>query len=52
VTGEGCRATMRIMAGVRDLVQMTGDCRTCRVLGGAVCSLHRACEDEDRGFPG
>jgi hypothetical protein len=48
------------MAGVGDLVQKTGDGRTCRVLngrmiewsGGAMCSLHRACGDEERGFLG
>jgi hypothetical protein len=41
---------MRTVAGVEDLVQMTGDSRTGRVLGGravegwggAVCSLHLA----------
>jgi hypothetical protein len=44
------RAAMRTMAGVRDLVQRTGDGRTGRVLGGrvversgdAVCGLHLA----------
>jgi hypothetical protein len=49
---------MRIMAGVGDLVQRTGDGRTCRILGGrtigrsgdVVCGLHRACGDEDRVF--
>jgi hypothetical protein len=48
------------MAGVEDLVQRTGDGRTGRVLGGraiersggAVCGLHRACEDEEREFLG
>jgi hypothetical protein len=46
----GTRAAMRIMAGVGDLVQRTGDGRTGRVLGGrtigrscsTVCSLHLA----------
>jgi hypothetical protein len=54
-----CAAT-RIMAGVGDLVQRTGDGRTCRVLGGrviersggAVCVLHRARGDEEHGFLG
>jgi hypothetical protein len=51
---------MRIMAGVVDLVQRTGDGRTGRVLGGrtigrsgdAVCSLHRAHGDKECGFFG
>jgi hypothetical protein len=51
---------MRIMAGVGDLVQRTEDDRTCQVLsdrmvegsGDVVCSLHRAQEDEERGFFG
>jgi hypothetical protein len=54
------RAAMRIMAGVEDQVQRTGDGRTGWVLdgraiersGGAVCGLHRARRDEERGFPG
>jgi hypothetical protein len=41
-------------------MQRTGDGRTGRVLGGwvidrsggAVCSLHRACGDEEHGFFG
>jgi hypothetical protein len=45
---------------VGDLVQRIGDGRTCRVLGGhaiersgdAVCDLHRARGDEERGFRG
>jgi hypothetical protein len=44
------RAAMRTMVGVGDLVQMTGDDHTCRVLGGraversggAMCGLHLA----------
>jgi hypothetical protein len=44
----------------RDLVQNFGDGRTGRVLGGraiersgsAVCGLHRARGDEERGFLG
>jgi hypothetical protein len=49
---------MRIVAGVGDLVQRTGDGRTGQVLGGraiersggAVCGLHRARGDKERGF--
>jgi hypothetical protein len=49
-------AAMRIVAGVGDLMQMAGDGRTDRVLGGwaiersggAVCDLHHAREDEKR----
>jgi hypothetical protein len=60
VAGAAWRATMRIVAGVGDLVQRTRDGRTGRVLGGraiersggAVCDLHRACGDEVRGFLG
>jgi hypothetical protein len=51
---------MRIVTGVGDLMQRTGDGRTDRVLGGrtigmlgdAVCGLHRAHGDEERGFFG
>jgi hypothetical protein len=58
VAGAAWCATTRIMAGVGDLVQRTGDGRTCRVLGGrviersggAVCGLHRARGDEEREF--
>jgi hypothetical protein len=50
VVGAAWRAAMRIVAGVEDLVQRTGDGRIGRVLGGraversggAVCSLHLA----------
>jgi hypothetical protein len=60
VAGAAWCAVMRIMAGVGDLVQRTGDGRTGRVLGGRVieksggtmCGLHRACRDEKRGFLG
>jgi hypothetical protein len=60
VTGAAWCAVMRIMVGVGDLVQRTGDGRTGRVLGGraiersgdAVCSLHRARGDDERGFLG
>jgi hypothetical protein len=48
------------MTGVGDLMQRTGDGRTGRVLGGraiersggAVCGLHCAHGDEERGFLG
>jgi hypothetical protein len=50
VAGAAWCAAMRIVAGVGDLVQRTGDSRTGRVLsgraversGGAVCGLHLA----------
>jgi hypothetical protein len=49
VAGAAWRATTRIVTGVGDLVQRTGDGHTGRVLGGwtiersggAVCGLHR-----------
>jgi hypothetical protein len=49
---------MRIMVGVGDLVQRTGDDCIGRVLdgrtiersGGIVCGLHRARGDEECGF--
>jgi hypothetical protein len=58
VAGAAWRATTRIVVGVGDLVQTTGDDRTGRVLGGraikrsggAVCGLHRARGDESVGF--
>jgi hypothetical protein len=48
------------MTGVGDLVQRTGDGHTGRVLsgraversGGAVCGLHLAHGDKERGFLG
>jgi hypothetical protein len=54
------RAATRIVAGVGDLVQRTGDGRTGRILGGraiersggTVCGLHRARGDKERGFLG
>jgi hypothetical protein len=60
VAGAAWRAATRIMVGVGDLVQRSGDGRTGRVLagrtiersGGAVCSLHRAHGDEEREFLG
>jgi hypothetical protein len=58
VVGAAWRAATRIVAGVGDLVQRTGDGRTGRVLGGwaikrpggAVCGPHRARGDKERGF--
>jgi hypothetical protein len=60
VAGEAWRVVTRIMAGVEDLVQRTGDGRVGQVLSGraiersgsAVCDLHRARGDEERGFHG
>jgi hypothetical protein len=60
VAGVAWRAATRIVAGVGDLVQRTGDGHTSRELGGwaversggAVCDLHRARGDEERGFLG
>jgi hypothetical protein len=60
VTGVTWRASMRIVVGIGDLVQRIGDGHTGRVLGGqaiessgvAVCGLHRAQGDEERGFLG
>jgi hypothetical protein len=54
------RAAMRVIAGVGDLIQRTGDGRIGRVLGGwaiersgdTVCDLHRACGDEECEFLG
>jgi hypothetical protein len=51
---------MRIMVEVGDVVQRIGDGRTGRVLGDgtigrsgdAMCDLHRARGDEERGFLG
>jgi hypothetical protein len=58
VAGAAWRAAIRIVVGVGDLVQRTEDSRTGRVLGGwaiersggAVCGLHRARGDKERGF--
>jgi hypothetical protein len=55
----GCAVT-RIMAGVEDMAQRTGEGRTGQILGGraikrssgAVYGLHRAHGDEERGFLG
>jgi hypothetical protein len=60
VTGAPWRAVMRIVEGVGDLVQRTGDGRTRQILcgraiersGGTVCGLHHACGDEEREFLG
>jgi hypothetical protein len=60
VVDAAWRAVMRTVVGVGDLVQRTRDGRTGRVLGGrvversggAVCGLHSAHGDEDRGFLG
>jgi hypothetical protein len=60
VAGAAWHAAMRTVAGVEDLVQMTEDGHTGRVLGGqviersggAVCGLHRARRDEVHGFLG
>jgi hypothetical protein len=60
VVGAAWRATMRIVAGVGDLMQRIEDGRIGRVLGGrvikrsgdTVCSLHCACGDEKRRFFG
>jgi hypothetical protein len=60
VAGVAWRVATRIMAGVGNLVHRTGDGRIGRVLGGrvikrsggAMCSLHRARGDEERGFLG
>jgi hypothetical protein len=60
VAGAAWRAAMRTVAGVGDLVQRTGDGRTGRILGGrvversggAVCGLHLAHGDEERGLLG
>jgi hypothetical protein len=60
VAGAAWREVMRIVAGVEDLVQRTGDGRTGRALdcraiersGGAVCGLHRVRGDEEHIFLG
>jgi hypothetical protein len=58
VAGAAWRAVTRIVAGVEDLVQRTGDSWTGRVLSGRtikrsgddVYSLYRIRRDEERGF--
>jgi hypothetical protein len=60
VVGVAWCASTRTVAGVGDLVQRIGDGCTGRVLGGraversggAMCGLHLACGDEERGFLG
>jgi hypothetical protein len=60
VAGAAWRAATRIVVGVGDPVQRTGDGRTGRVLdgqaiersGGAVCGLHRARGDDEHVFLG
>jgi hypothetical protein len=60
VVGATWCSVMRIVVGVGDLVQRTGDSRTGRVLGGraiersgdAVCGLHRERGDEKHEFLG
>jgi hypothetical protein len=60
VAGVAWCTTMRIIAGVGDQVQRTGDGRTGRVLGGrairrsggALCDLHHARGDEECEFLG
>jgi hypothetical protein len=60
VAGAAWHAAMRIVAGVVDLLQRTGDDHLGRVLGGrtiersggAVCGLHRAHGEEEHGFLG
>jgi hypothetical protein len=60
VAGAAWRTAMRIVAGVGNMVQRTGNGHTCRVLGGqaiersgdTVCDLHRARGDEECGFLG
>jgi hypothetical protein len=60
VTDAAWRAAMRIVAGVRDLVQRTEDGLTGQVLssqtigrsGDVVCGLYHTREDEERGFLG
>jgi hypothetical protein len=60
VVGTTWHAAIRIVVGVGDLVQRTGDGRTGRVLSGraiersgdAMRGLHRARGDEKHGFLG
>jgi hypothetical protein len=60
VTGPAWRAAMRIVAGVGDLLKRNGYGRIGPALdgwaiersGGAMCGLHRARGDEERGFLG
>jgi hypothetical protein len=60
VVGVACRAVMRIVTGVGDLVHRTGDGHTGLILSGwaiersgsTMCDLHRARGDEERRFLG
>jgi hypothetical protein len=60
VASATCQAATRIMAGVGDLVQRTGDGPIGQVLGSrtigrsgdVVCGLHLTRRDEERGFLG
>jgi hypothetical protein len=60
VAGVAWHAAMRIMIGVGDMVQRTGDGPTSRVLsgrmiersGGGVCGMHHARGYEEHGFLG
>jgi hypothetical protein len=60
VVGVAWQAVTKIMAGVEDLVQRAEDDHIVRVLGSrtierfgdAVCGLHHARGDEERGFLG
>jgi hypothetical protein len=60
MAGATWRAAIRIVAGVGDLVQRTGDGHIGRVLGGrvversgdTVCGLHHARGDEKHEFIG
>jgi hypothetical protein len=60
VAGATWHVATRIVAGVGDLVQRTGDGHIGRVLsdraierlGGTLCGPHRARKDEERGFFG
>jgi hypothetical protein len=60
VAGAAWQAETRIVAGVGDLMQRTGDDLTGRLLGGrtigrsgdAMCDLHHARGDEEREFLG
>jgi hypothetical protein len=60
MVGVAWHAATRIMAGVGDLLQRTGDDRTGQILGGwviersggAMYGLHRAHSDKESGFIG
>jgi hypothetical protein len=60
VAGAAWREVTRIVVGVGDLVQRTGDGRTGQVLGGRaiersggiMCGLHRGRGDKEREFLG